>query len=269
MVDFIGHPFSDGIIRTISESSLRRNLKLRDEEGISSLPDAELFENLTLMGYNISPNQKRTRIAQSSVPLTVADEPVSPQRDVSQGEACPTDSDFIADQDRATIDKSSTLPHDSAPWVTSPAAVEGSMQQNILELMALCTSLQRKIFELTNKFQAQEVEINRLKERVKQLEEREGVAAINSRDDAPIKRRSMDEGEAATERGHVGCVSEVRESDSVRFGAGEMAGDDFPELEKEMVDFHGHEPKPKYKPKPGGIDLHVRNPGPFCGSSVL
>nr|GEU34419.1 hypothetical protein [Tanacetum cinerariifolium] len=47
----------DGIVRSISESSLRRNLKLQDEDGISSLPDAELFENLTLMGYNISPNQ--------------------------------------------------------------------------------------------------------------------------------------------------------------------------------------------------------------------
>nr|GFA67365.1 hypothetical protein [Tanacetum cinerariifolium] len=34
----------------------------------------------------------------------------------------------------------------------------------------------------------------------KQLEEKEGVAAINSRDDALIKERSMEEGEAATER---------------------------------------------------------------------
>nr|GFA19103.1 putative ribonuclease H-like domain-containing protein [Tanacetum cinerariifolium] len=50
----------DGIHRTVPESSLRRNLKLQDEEGISSLPDMELFENLTLMGYNISPNQKFT-----------------------------------------------------------------------------------------------------------------------------------------------------------------------------------------------------------------
>nr|GFC51054.1 synaptobrevin, longin-like domain protein [Tanacetum cinerariifolium] len=50
----------DGIHRTVTESSLRRNLKLQDEEGISSLPDTELFENLTLMGYNISPNQKFT-----------------------------------------------------------------------------------------------------------------------------------------------------------------------------------------------------------------
>nr|GFD16581.1 hypothetical protein [Tanacetum cinerariifolium] len=104
---------------------------------------------------------RRTRIAQSSVPPTVADEPASPQKVVSQGEACPTNSGFIADQDRATIDKSSTLPHNSAP---------------------------------------REVEINRLKERVKQFEEREGVVATNSGDDTPIKGRSMDEGEAATER---------------------------------------------------------------------
>nr|GEY06967.1 hypothetical protein [Tanacetum cinerariifolium] len=41
----------DGKPRTISESSIRRNLKLNDEAGISSLPDAELFENLALMGY--------------------------------------------------------------------------------------------------------------------------------------------------------------------------------------------------------------------------
>nr|GFD48754.1 hypothetical protein [Tanacetum cinerariifolium] len=46
---------------------------------------------------------RRARIAQSSALPTVADEPAYPVRDVSEGEACPTDSGFIADQDRATI----------------------------------------------------------------------------------------------------------------------------------------------------------------------
>nr|GEY62303.1 hypothetical protein [Tanacetum cinerariifolium] len=129
----------DGIQRTVSKSSLMRNLKLQDEERISSLPDTELFENLTLIGYNVSPNQKftfqkgqfshqwkRTKIAQSSVLPTVADEPASPLRDVSQGEAYPTDSNvsqgeayptdsgFIADQDRETIDNGS-IPTASTP----------------------------------------------------------------------------------------------------------------------------------------------------------
>nr|GFD05037.1 hypothetical protein [Tanacetum cinerariifolium] len=49
----------------------------------------------------------RARIAQSSALPTIADELASPVRDVSEGEACPTDSGFIADQDRATIAMSS------------------------------------------------------------------------------------------------------------------------------------------------------------------
>nr|GFC95159.1 hypothetical protein [Tanacetum cinerariifolium] len=86
-----------------------------------------------------SPSQKAqpsspTHISSSSIPLialsfalpTVADEPASPVRDVSEGEACPTDSTFMADQERATMAKSSTLPHDSAPLVTSPTTVEGN-----------------------------------------------------------------------------------------------------------------------------------------------
>nr|GFC34813.1 hypothetical protein [Tanacetum cinerariifolium] len=58
---------------------------------------------------------RRARFAQSSALLIIADEPASPVRDVSVGEACPTEYGFIADQDRATIAKSSTLPHDLVP----------------------------------------------------------------------------------------------------------------------------------------------------------
>nr|GFC87186.1 hypothetical protein [Tanacetum cinerariifolium] len=127
-------------------------------------------------------------------------EPASLMRDVSEGEACPTESGFIADQDRATIVKSSTLPYDSTPRVTSSAADEGSMQHNISKLTVLCTSLQRQYSELQAKFQAQEEEIVKLKDRVKVLEDREGVAAKQFRDDTPIKGRSINEGEAVTER---------------------------------------------------------------------
>nr|GEU30853.1 putative ribonuclease H-like domain-containing protein [Tanacetum cinerariifolium] len=143
---------------------------------------------------------RRERIAQSSALPTVADVPASPVRDVSDEEACPTDSGFIVDQDRATIAKSSTLPHDSAPRITSPATDEGSMQHHISELTALCTSLQRQHSELLAKFQAQEEEIVRLKERVKVMEDREDVAATQSGDDASIKGRSNNEGEAVAER---------------------------------------------------------------------
>nr|GEX99674.1 uncharacterized mitochondrial protein AtMg00810-like [Tanacetum cinerariifolium] len=250
----------DGILRTVTESSIRRNLKLNDEEGLSSLPDAELFENLTLMGYNISPNQKFTfqkgqfshqwkylihtimqclspkstgfnefssNIATALVclatnrtynfskiifdglgegsetptephytpspeaqqpshtpfssptlpPVTissslppVADETASPLKDVSQGEACLTDSGFVADPDRANITKTSTLPHESTSRVTSLAADEGSIGDH------------------------------RIKGQCKFLEDRQGEGIKHSRDDAPIKGRRLDEEEAATER---------------------------------------------------------------------
>nr|GFC30758.1 hypothetical protein [Tanacetum cinerariifolium] len=116
---------------------------------------------------------RRARIAQSSALPTVADEPASP---------------------------SSTLPRDSAPMFTSPTVEEGSMQQTLNELTAFCTSLQRQHSELLAKFQAQEVEINRLKERVKNMEDQEGVIGDKSRDDAPIKGGSTNKGEAPAER---------------------------------------------------------------------
>nr|GFB61213.1 hypothetical protein [Tanacetum cinerariifolium] len=165
-----------------------------------SLPTAPIPPVTQTNTTPIRQYSRRARIAHSSALLTVADEPASPVRDVSEGEACPTESGFIADQDRATITKSSTLPHDSVPRVTSPAVDEGSMQQTISELTALCTSLQRQHSELLAKFQAQEVEILRLKERVQVLEDRESVAAKQSGDNAPIKGRSINEGEAAVER---------------------------------------------------------------------
>nr|GEU46898.1 hypothetical protein [Tanacetum cinerariifolium] len=112
----------DGILRTVTESSFRRNLKLKDEEGIS--------------------------------------------------EACPTDSGFEADQDRANIAKSSTLPYDSAPRVTSPAADDGSMQQTLHELTALCTSLQRQHSEMVARFEAQGLEIASLKVKIQVLEDK-------------------------------------------------------------------------------------------------
>nr|GEW27841.1 synaptobrevin, longin-like domain protein [Tanacetum cinerariifolium] len=230
----------NGIVRTVSESSLRRNLKLRDEEGISSLPDTELFENLTLMGYNISPNQKFTfqkgqlshqwkylihTIMQCIIPKSTGFNEFSRNistalvclttnrtynfskmifdglvknvnnkiskflmypRDISQGEACPTDSGFIANQDRTTIAKSSTLPHDSAPRVPSPAAVESSMQQTILELTALCTSLQRQLSELTDIFQAQESMDEREAATERIVDDTEEMATVLASIDAAI-----------------------------------------------------------------------------------
>nr|GEZ39540.1 poly [ADP-ribose] polymerase 1 [Tanacetum cinerariifolium] len=116
----------DGKPRTISESSLRRHLKLNDEEGISSLLDAELFENLSVMGYNILPSQ------------------------------------------RENITKTSAMSHESSPRVPSFDADEG------------------------NKIKDQDIEISRLKSRVKSLEDTERRHKEPIQEDAPITRGIID-----------------------------------------------------------------------------
>nr|GFB28362.1 hypothetical protein [Tanacetum cinerariifolium] len=99
---------------------------------------------------------RRARIAQSLALSPIVDEPASPLGDDSQCEACPTDSGIEADQDRENIAKTSTLPHE---------------QQ----------------LEMVSRFEAQELEINSLKARIKLLEDKDRGVAEQSRDDAPIK----------------------------------------------------------------------------------
>nr|GFB36057.1 hypothetical protein [Tanacetum cinerariifolium] len=112
-------------------------------------------------------------IVQSFALLTVADEPASPQRDVSQGEVCPTDSGFIADQDRANIAKTSTLPYESTSRVTSLAADKGTQALEIIEL-----KVRVKFFE------------------ARQGEEEVATERVNS-DTEEIR---LDEGEVAAEK---------------------------------------------------------------------
>ncbi|GKC48785.1 putative ribonuclease H-like domain-containing protein [Tanacetum coccineum] len=42
----------DGHLMTITKGSLRRHLKLDDQDGLSSIPNSEIFEQLALMGYH-------------------------------------------------------------------------------------------------------------------------------------------------------------------------------------------------------------------------
>nr|GEZ05459.1 hypothetical protein [Tanacetum cinerariifolium] len=200
----------DSKLRTVSESSIRRNLKLNDEEGIRQFSHQWKYLIHTIMqclspkstGFNQfssniatalgvgsgtpteshhTPTSEASQSSQhellssslppSSVLLHIADEPASPLGDDSQGEACPIASGIEADQDRANIAKTSTLPSDSTPRS-----------------------------EMVSKFEAQEVEINSLKARIKLLEDKDRGAASQFRDDAPIKRRMLDEGEEAAER---------------------------------------------------------------------
>nr|GEY47390.1 putative ribonuclease H-like domain-containing protein [Tanacetum cinerariifolium] len=202
--------------QNVTESSLRRNLKLKDEEGISSLQDVELFENPTLgegSGTPTEPYHTPSPEAQQTSYTTHSSPTLPPVTTALIPTVTSSDTHILRQYTRrAKIAQSSALPpvadeHASplrdvseAPRVTSLTADEGSMQLKRDELTGLCTGLQRQHSEMVAKFEAQELEINRLKARVKLLEDREGVAAERSGDNAPIKGRNLDEGEVAAER---------------------------------------------------------------------
>nr|GEW85384.1 hypothetical protein [Tanacetum cinerariifolium] len=156
----------------------------------ATIPTVIPTDNPPLRQYS-----RRARIAQSSVLPTAADEPASPLGDDSQGEACPTDSGLEAEQDRANIIKTSTLPHDSTPKVTSLAADEGSMQHKLNKLTDLYTRLQRHQTEMASKITTQDLEIASLKARIKLLKDKDGGGDEPSGEDAIIKGRSLKTGE--------------------------------------------------------------------------
>nr|GEU69877.1 hypothetical protein [Tanacetum cinerariifolium] len=121
---------------------------------------------------------RRAKITQSTTLPTAADEPASLLRDDSQREAFPTVSGLEARQDRENIIKTSALPYDSTPRVTSLTVDEGT----------------------------QDLEIYSLKARIKLLEDKDGGGAEPSGEDATIKGRSLETWEEAgveksTERG--------------------------------------------------------------------
>ncbi|GJV85518.1 hypothetical protein Tco_1525416 [Tanacetum coccineum] len=207
---------------TVSESPIRRKLQLKDKEGICDLPDTDLFTNLSRMGYNILQSKifiskrrltkRAIRIAQSKALTPGADEPASPPRDDSHGEAFPTATSLDAGQDRENIPKTSAMPHESSPRVTSLGGDEGSLQLKLNELMDFCTKLQSQHSQMAAKIQSQDLEISQLKTRIKTLEDaqttrgdvqessKQGIDVIQ-REDFGIERdsnKSTDKGSEST-----------------------------------------------------------------------
>ncbi|GKE42482.1 hypothetical protein Tco_1469766 [Tanacetum coccineum] len=80
----------DGQVKTITEASLRRHLKLEDSDGITSLPNTVIFEQLALMGVDfplfptmiIIPESSPSRIT-SSPSLSPQTNQSSPFRDIT------------------------------------------------------------------------------------------------------------------------------------------------------------------------------------------
>ncbi|GJY90663.1 hypothetical protein Tco_0505859 [Tanacetum coccineum] len=167
----------DGKVKLVSEASIRRHLKLEDSDGITTLPNTKIFEQLTLIGYGkgltvpveshhiplgapttsqlplSSPlrilTRQETKVPQPSFPTytNVADEVALTSVDVVHRGDATTVSSIDAGQGSGNIPKSPTMPHDSLLLGGyTPGSDEGSM--TLHELMVLCTKLSNKVDSL-------------------------------------------------------------------------------------------------------------------------
>ncbi|GJR90506.1 hypothetical protein Tco_0214517, partial [Tanacetum coccineum] len=178
----------DGQVKTITEASLRRHLKLEDNGGVTTLPNSEIFEQLALMGYvtdsdillsggphtrtyvahtltqKLFSNMKRISKGYSGVdiplfptmltapessPSRITFSPsLSPQTHPSTSQQLPTPPFMQTIHD----EEPATLPHESPLHsVHSLGRDEGSLSLN--ELTDLYTSLSKKVGALENELQ--------------------------------------------------------------------------------------------------------------------
>ncbi|GJZ34633.1 hypothetical protein Tco_0580450 [Tanacetum coccineum] len=94
----------DGQVKTITEASLRRHLKLEDSDGITSLPNAEFFKELALMGASKGYSRVITPLFETMLVQDQADEATFTSVDVDTRGATTTD----AGQGSGTVHK--TMP---------------------------------------------------------------------------------------------------------------------------------------------------------------
>ncbi|GKB00529.1 hypothetical protein Tco_0828522 [Tanacetum coccineum] len=151
----------DGQVKTITEASLRRYLKLEDSDSITSLPNTKIFEQLALIGY-VSDSARLTFqkgyfpqwrfFIHTILHYLIVDEAAFISVDVDVGGAATTDIGLEEGQGSGTMHKTPTRPHDSPlPRVHTLGSDEGSLQQN--ELMDLVTKLTDRVGFLENDLQ--------------------------------------------------------------------------------------------------------------------
>nr|GEU66583.1 hypothetical protein [Tanacetum cinerariifolium] len=139
----------DGKEIIITESSVRRDLRLADEDGVDCFLNSTIFENLELMG---KPKIKNTQVPQRSGSIKhVVDEAV--YKELGDRLATPNEA--------------------SSPGTTSGGGRSDEDRMKLIELMELCTNLQSRVLELEKTKTTQTLKIDSLKRMVKKPEKKQ------------------------------------------------------------------------------------------------
>ncbi|GJX54271.1 hypothetical protein Tco_0282640 [Tanacetum coccineum] len=132
----------DGQVNTIIEASLRIHLKLEDSDGITSLPNTEIFEQLALMGYVSDPARLTFQKGHFSpqwrffIHTILHYEATFISVNVDARGAATTDIGLDAGQGSGTIHKTPTRPHDS-PLLRTKKVYSSALTKLILRVKKL------------------------------------------------------------------------------------------------------------------------------------
>ncbi|GJX57056.1 putative ribonuclease H-like domain-containing protein [Tanacetum coccineum] len=197
----------DSEIKTVTEASIRRHLKLEDSSGINSLPNAEIFKQLALMGTSnrytgvdtaLFPtmlvrgqtlqgegstipvdSQNTPIVAPSNLQPTSTTPITTPKTSPSKITSSPSLSSPIQQSlpsmhTTHDAEEPATMPHDSPlQRVQSLGRDDGSM--TLSELTVLCTNLSNKVTSLEAKLaqtkQTYGTALTKLIKKVKKLEQ--------------------------------------------------------------------------------------------------
>nr|GEW13226.1 hypothetical protein [Tanacetum cinerariifolium] len=168
---------SNGKEIVITESSVRRDIQLVDEEGIDCLPNSTIFQQLAYMG---KPTRKDTKVPQlSGLTESVADKAVHKELGNSLVRAATAASNLGAECQETIRDTIAQTRFERVSKHSNDSLLaRGNTLQSdedslkINELMALCTNLQNRVLDLEKTKTTQRNKIESLKRRVKKLEKR-------------------------------------------------------------------------------------------------
>nr|GEX47248.1 uncharacterized mitochondrial protein AtMg00810-like [Tanacetum cinerariifolium] len=184
------HAKVDGKKIIVTESSVRRDIRLADEEVIDCLPNSTIFEILALMGPKTTAwNEFNSTMASAIICLAsnqksnfsklifdsmirnlddVSDEAIHKELDDSLVRAATTASSLEAEQDSSNITKtqSKATPNESSSYRTNSGGGPGC-QETIGDTIA-----QTRVLDLEKTKTTQQNETDSLKRRVKKLEKR-------------------------------------------------------------------------------------------------
>ncbi|GKE26485.1 hypothetical protein Tco_1441869, partial [Tanacetum coccineum] len=158
----------DGKKVIITETSVRRDLQLEDAEGIECLPNADIFEQLALMGAKSTAwNEFNSTMASAIICLAI-----NQKFNFSK---------YIFESMVKNVDSSPTEPiadeaanEKNVPTHSNDPLLSGEDSLKLNDLMEIYTKLQQRVLDLENTKTAQAHEVSSLKLRVKRLEKKGG-----------------------------------------------------------------------------------------------